>query len=133
MQRCWDHDSHLRPEVSEVLQVLTLSVSRSSWPLPIHQLDHFPVCSENSAWKRLTNHNLTTNERVSLIKMVFSHSDQVRMVQHLDGDDAQDCVDTINEVSTRTVSPLGDRLVDSRSNFYTVLIRCWIASNRRSA
>ena len=30
MQRCWDHDPHLRPEISEVLQVLiTPSVSRS--------------------------------------------------------------------------------------------------------
>ena len=30
MQRCWDHDPHLRPEVSEVLQVLlTPLVSRS--------------------------------------------------------------------------------------------------------
>ena len=30
MQRCWDHDPHLRPEVSEVLQVLlTPSVSCS--------------------------------------------------------------------------------------------------------
>ena len=30
MQRCWDHDPHLRPEVSEVSRVLlTLSVSRS--------------------------------------------------------------------------------------------------------
>jgi len=26
MQRCWDHDPHLRPEVSEVLQVLIRSV-----------------------------------------------------------------------------------------------------------
>ena len=31
MQRCWDHDPHLRPEVSEVLQdLLAPSVSRSS-------------------------------------------------------------------------------------------------------
>ena len=30
MQRCWDHDPHLRPEVSEALQVFfTPSVSRS--------------------------------------------------------------------------------------------------------
>ena len=30
MQRCWDHDPHLRPEVSEALRILlTLLVSRS--------------------------------------------------------------------------------------------------------
>ena len=26
-QHCWDHDPHLRPEISEALQVLSLSVS----------------------------------------------------------------------------------------------------------
>jgi hypothetical protein len=32
MQRCWDHDPHLRPEVAEILQILlTPSVSRFSW------------------------------------------------------------------------------------------------------
>ena len=31
MQRCWDPDPHLRPEVSEALHVLTLSASHSSW------------------------------------------------------------------------------------------------------
>ena len=31
MQRCWDHEPHLRPEVSEALQVLvTPSVSHAS-------------------------------------------------------------------------------------------------------
>jgi serine/threonine protein kinase len=30
MQRCWDHDPHLRPEVSEALQDLTLSVFLSA-------------------------------------------------------------------------------------------------------
>ena len=31
MQRCWDHEPHLRPEVSEVLQILlTPSVPHSS-------------------------------------------------------------------------------------------------------
>ena len=40
MQRCWDHDPHLRPEVSEVLQVLlTPSVSRPFQQLYICQLD----------------------------------------------------------------------------------------------
>jgi serine/threonine protein kinase len=29
MQRCWDHDPHLRPKALEVLQVLTLSAFRS--------------------------------------------------------------------------------------------------------
>ena len=31
MQRCWDHDPHLRPDVSEVLQFLTPSVFYLFW------------------------------------------------------------------------------------------------------
>jgi serine/threonine protein kinase len=100
MQRCWDHDPHLRPEVSEALQALTLSVFLSAPALPIHQLDHFPVCSENTTWKRLISHNFTTNERVSLIAAVFLDSNQVDVVRNLSGDHAQNFIDVVDEVST---------------------------------
>ena len=37
MQRCWDHDPHLRPEVSEVLQVLLAPLVFDVLPI-IHPL-----------------------------------------------------------------------------------------------
>lgn len=71
-------------------------------PLPIHQLDHFPVCSENTAWKRLISHNFATNERASLIAAVFSDSNQADVVRNLSGDNTQNFIDVVDEVSTCT-------------------------------
>ena len=74
MQRCWDQDPHLRPEISEALQVfLTALASRS--------------------------HTLTPHERISLITMIFSDHAQVGMVGNLSRDDAQNFIDVIDEVS----------------------------------
>ncbi|KAF9642287.1 kinase-like protein [Thelephora ganbajun] len=73
MQRCWDHNSSLRPKAPEVLEVLTLS-----------------VC------KRLTNQALITHERIHLITTIFSDRDLVRMVKHISGDYAQTFIDVID-------------------------------------
>ena len=54
------------------------------------------------------------------------------MVERLSGDDAQNFIDAVDEVSTYTISPLWDRSIDSHQNFYALPIRHWIASNRRS-
>ena len=106
MQHCWDHDPHLRPEVSEASQVLlTPLVSRSFQRSYTHQLGCFLMCSEVLAWKRLIGRTLAMDEQISLITAIFSDQNQVEMVQHLSGSDAQAFVDTISEVSLCTLSP----------------------------
>ena len=133
MQRCWNHDPRLRPDVSEALRVLlTPSVSRSLRRSYIHSLDSFTVHSEDPAWKQLISHTLTTRERISLITTIFSDHNQVEMVGNLFGDDAQNLINAIDEVCACTLSYLRDRSVDSRPTFYTLSIRCWTASNHRS-
>ncbi|KAF9646470.1 kinase-like protein [Thelephora ganbajun] len=77
IQRCWDHDPHLRPEAVEVLRVL---------------LTFAPP-----AWERLIGYPLSTDERVSLITSLFSDIDEVEVVGSLSGDDAQAFVDVIDE------------------------------------
>ncbi|KAF9642913.1 kinase-like protein [Thelephora ganbajun] len=78
MQRCWDHDPHSRPEVSEALQIL--------------------LTPDIPAWKRLITQTLATDERISLITATFSDRDQVKMVKNLIGNDAQTFIDAIDEV-----------------------------------
>jgi len=72
MQRCWDHDFSLRPEVSGVFQGLTLS--------------------------RLTSSTLSAYERTRLITTIFSDQDQVKMIRQVSGDDAQTFVDVADGV-----------------------------------
>ena len=63
------------------------------------------MCSEVPAWKRLIVHTPATDEQISLITAIFSDENQVEMVQHLSGSDAQAFVDTISEASLCTLSP----------------------------
>jgi anti-sigma factor ChrR (cupin superfamily) len=100
MRRCWDHDPHLRPEVSEVLQLLTLS-----------------VC------KRLISRTLATYERILLIATIFSDDNQVKVVGHVTGDDAQTIIDVIDEVGPCTISCSKDKPIDFHSNLHILLIR----------
>ena len=53
------------------------------------------------AWKRLITRPLSASERVSLIMAIFSDSNEVDMVNHLQGDDAQIFVDLTDEVFSR--------------------------------
>lgn len=55
--------------------------------------------SEDTAWKRLISHPLVPDERTRLITTIFSDHNQVKMVEHLSGDDAQAFIDVIDEVS----------------------------------
>ena len=109
MKKCWNPDPHLRPEVSQVLQALPPSVSRSFRRLYTCWPDRFPVCSEDPAWKQLISDTITTDERISLITLIFSDHDHVKMAEDLSGNDAQNVIDAIDEVSTFTFRPLGDR------------------------
>jgi hypothetical protein len=81
------------------------------------------VCSEDPPWKRLISHTLTTHERISSITIIFSDRNLVEMVGNLIGDDAQTLINMIDEVNACTLSPLGDRSVDSHKNFYAPPIR----------
>ena len=55
--------------------------------------------SGRPAWKLLTSNALAVNERIPLITKIFSDNNQVEMVEHLSGDDAQDFINIIDEVS----------------------------------
>jgi hypothetical protein len=55
--------------------------------------------------------------------MIFSDSNQVKMVENLIGDDAQNFIDVIDDVSTCTLSLLGSMSVDSHPKFYPLPIR----------
>jgi len=119
MQRCWGRDPHLRPEVSEVLQVLLT-------PLVSHSLrqSHFLtcLCSKHPAWKQLISHTLATDERISLITTIFLDENQVKMVERLSGDDAQTFIDKIDEVGLRTNSHSNAKLIKFDANLHTDLL-----------
>ena len=106
MQCCWDQDPHSRPEVSDALQVLLIqSVSQPfQWP-STRELDGFLVDSSPPAWKQLISPTLAIHKRIPLIESIFSDLDEVEVVGHLRGDDAQAFVDVINEVSFHVLSP----------------------------
>ena len=100
IQRCWDQDPHLRPEASEILQVLTTpSVLRLFWRSPIHWLDCALAYSDLPSWKRLISPALSMDERVSLITSVFSDRDEIEVFRNLSGDDARAFVDVVDEAS----------------------------------
>ena len=52
------------------------------------------------------NPTVSTDERVNLIKSIFSDDDEVTVFEWISGDDAQAFVDVIDEVSDRTLRPL---------------------------
>ena len=83
VQRCWHQDPTSRPQILEVLKVLTLPLR-----------------------KRLISHTIGTDERIRLIATIFSDDDQARVVGPASGDDAQTLIDVIDEVSPCTISYL---------------------------
>ena len=74
--------------------------------------------SEDPAWKQLISPTFTTDGRVSLITTIFLDHNQVEMVEHLSGDDAQTFIDITDEVSPHTTSRTGDGSVDFDSNLH---------------
>jgi len=125
MQRCWNQDPHLRPEVSEAVQVLlTPLVSYSLWQSCTYLLNRGTVGSDLPAWKRLTSFPLSVHERTALITSIFSERDKVEVVGNLSRDDAQAFIDVIDEVDLPRVSHLKGKPAD-----FGVIrhIRHWIA------
>jgi len=103
MRNCWNLNVHLRPEVSEVLQVLLApSVPHSFWRSPVSLT--VPSHGDLPTWKRLTNNPLSMHECIPLMTSIFSDRNDVDVVGHLSGDDAQAFVDVIYEVSIHTLT-----------------------------
>ena len=64
-------------------------------------------------WKWLITHPFLMHERIALITSIFSDRNEVEVVGHLSGDDAQAFVDVIDEASIQMLSPLVGGSVDS--------------------
>ena len=56
--------------------------------------------SDPPAWERLISHTPLVRERASLIASIFLDRNQVKAVEGLSGDDAQNFIDVIDLVST---------------------------------
>ena len=63
-----------------------------------HWTDLFLACSGVPAWKRAVELPLASDEQISLITHIFSDRDEIEVVEHLYGDDAQTFVDVMNKV-----------------------------------
>ena len=104
MRRCWDDNPQLRPEASEVLQILlTLSVPRLFQASSVCKLDYIFACSDFPAWKRSISDHLSVDERTSLITSVFLDPDQIEVVASLPKNDAQALADVIDKVTSHAV------------------------------
>jgi hypothetical protein len=61
------------------------------------------VCSEPrsdpQAWERLISHRISTHDCISLIVSIFLDRNQVKVVEALSGDDAQNFIDVVDMVS----------------------------------
>ena len=68
------------------------------------------TCSDCPTWESLINNALPVHERISLIAMIFSDPNQLRIVKHLSGNNAQTFIDEIDKASTRIVSHSNDKL-----------------------
>ena len=57
------------------------------------------------AWKQLISPTLAIHKRIPLIESIFSDHDEVEVVGHLRGDDAQAFINVIDEASFHILSP----------------------------
>ena len=71
------------------------------------------MSSNPPPWKRLIDPQLSTNERIQLMKSVFSDRDEVEVFKYLSGNHVQAFVDVIDEASARTILPLENEFVQS--------------------
>ena len=59
------------------------------------------LCSDLPAWEQLTNSALATHKRIPLVRAVFLDCEEVEIVGHLCGDDAQTFVDVIVQLTNK--------------------------------
>ena len=61
------------------------------------------LCSDSPPWQSLISSTLPIHERISLVTMIFSNSNQINAVRNLSRKDAQDFIDNVDEVSSQVV------------------------------
>ena len=64
------------------------------------------MCRNPPAWKKLISDTISTDERIPLIRSIFSDCEEVVVFEYLSGDDAQGFVDVIDEVGVHILLPL---------------------------
>ena len=72
----------------------------------------------------MINCPLVTQECVALITAIFSDKKEIRVVQDLDGGDAQAFIDKIDRVTPHTILHWGNRLTDFYLTYFS-LTRLW--------
>ena len=73
-----------------------------------------PSCRNPPAWKRLISDTLSADERVHLIKFIFSDRDEVVVFEYLSRADAQAFVDIVDEASVHIFLSPKNRTAESR-------------------
>lgn len=66
--------------------------------------DQLLTCRNIPAWKRLIHRPLSTDNRISLIKVIFSNPHEAEEVKGLCGDYAQAFVDVVDQVLYRPLT-----------------------------
>ena len=79
-------------------------------------------------WEGLTRNPLPMHERVSLITTIFSNKDEVEIVRHLCGDDAQSFINAVYEARSYILLFSKNGTVNFDSNAHVSSIRRWITS-----
>lgn len=87
-----------------------------------------PTSFDPPSWKLLVLSSLTAHERISLITTMLSNRDEVEVVKHIRGEDAQILVDAIYEARSYILSSPKNGATDLDSNFRVSSIRCWTSS-----
>jgi hypothetical protein len=94
----WCNDVGIRKPTYALTRCAFYLTCKFPLELPFYWLTFPPRSNGIPAWKRLIDHSLTPDGRISLIKNIFSDRDEIEAVQQLSGDDAQSFVEVIDEV-----------------------------------
>lgn len=103
-QRCWGTEPNLRPELSQILQLLNPSVFLSFPRSSVRKPQCVLVYSNPPIWKQFIDPTLSMKERIDLINSTFADRDEV--FEYVPGNYAQALVDAVDEVSIRVLLPL---------------------------
>jgi hypothetical protein len=90
----------------------TLSIIFEHHPGESYRTERRPSPTRSqTTFERLINNTLSTRDRISLIISIFSDPNEVEVIGHLSGDDAQAFIDVIDEVRSCILQPLQDTSV----------------------
>jgi len=91
---------------------------------PISLPDRFLTYSSIPAWKSLVDRPPAIAERISLITVIFSDSDETEAVKCLSGDAAQSFIDVVDEVLPHSFAT--EDSTNLNLNFPILSSRFWI-------